>query len=115
MDLTFQVPMQGWKRFLPSRMVGSVAVAAWCWSSYEKISQVQWQRTSPSKMVGGANLHLESNPILARDAQWAQANLVHTRDPTVTELCLSIFCGGMGWWWSATETGDLGAADLSMA
>ena len=96
-------------------MVGSVAVAAWCWSSYEKISQVQWQRTSPSKMVGGANLHLESNPILARDAQWAQANLVHTRDPTVTELCLSVSCGLVGQQWTASGAGVLGTADLVMA
>ena len=30
-------------------------------------------------MVGGANSHLESNPILARDANMAQTNLVCTR------------------------------------
>ena len=34
---------------------------------------------NPSKMVGGANSHLESNPIPARDAQMAQTNLVYTR------------------------------------
>ena len=90
--------MQGWNRFLPSRVVGSVVVAAWCWSSYEEISQVQGQRTSPSKTIGGANLHLESNPIPARDAQRGQANLVHTRiqgphsDRTVFE-CPLWMCG----------------------
>ena len=43
----------------------------------KKITHVQGQRRSPRKMVGGAKLHLESNPIPARDAQ----NLVHTRKP----------------------------------
>ena len=37
------------------------------------------QRRSPSKMVGGANSHLESNPIPAGDVQRAQTNLVRTR------------------------------------
>ena len=39
------------------------------------------------------------------------------RDPTETEteLCLSIFCGGVGQQWTATEAGALGAADLGMA
>ena len=63
-------------------------------------------------MVGGANLHLESNPIPARDAQRAQSNLVCTRTQTPpqteTELCLSISCGGTGQQWSAAETGALG-------
>ena len=34
---------------------------------------------APSKMVGGAKSHLESNPIPARDAWRAQTNPVHTR------------------------------------
>ena len=55
------------------------AVAALCWSSHEEIPHAQWQRRNPSKMVGGANLHLESNPTPARDAQRAQTYLVHTR------------------------------------
>ena len=38
----------------------------------KKITHVQGQRRSPRKMVGGAKLHLESNPIPARDAQRAQ-------------------------------------------
>ena len=53
-------------------------MAAWQWSDLEKIPYVQGQR-SHSKMVGGAKSHLESNPILARDGQMAQRNLVHTR------------------------------------
>ena len=60
-------------------MVGTGAVAALCWSSCEKIPHAQEQRGSPSKVVGGVNSHLESNPIPARDAQRAQTNLVHTR------------------------------------
>ena len=36
------------------------------------------QRRSPSKMVGGVESHLESNPIPTRDAQKAQTNLACT-------------------------------------
>ena len=57
------------------------AVAALCWSSHEEIPHTQWQRRNPSKMVGGANLHLESNPTPARDAQRAQTYLVHPGTP----------------------------------
>ena len=53
--------------------------ATWCWSNCEEISHVQGQKRSPSKMVGGSKLHLESNPIPARDAQRAQTYLVCTR------------------------------------
>ena len=52
--------------------------AALCWSDFEEIPHVQSQR-SPSKMVGGANSYLESNPIPTRDTQRAQTNLEHTR------------------------------------
>ena len=45
----------------------------------KKIPHVQGQRRSPSKTVGGAKSHLESNPISARDTRRAQTNLVHTR------------------------------------
>ena len=45
----------------------------------EEIPYVQEQKRSPSKMVGGANSRLESNPIPSRDAQRAQTNPVHTR------------------------------------
>ena len=80
------------------------AAAALCWTGLEKIPHVQGQRNpsktvgtgaavrrfsshskgegqrrSPSKMIGGVNSHLESNPIPARDIQRAQTNLVHTR------------------------------------
>ena len=78
----------------------SGAVAALCWSGCEEIPHVQGQRNpskvvgsgaavriphaqgqrrSPNKIVGGANWHLESNPISPRDAQRAQTNLVCTR------------------------------------
>ena len=45
----------------------------------KNIPHTQGQRKSPSKMVGGAILHLESYLISARDAQRAQTNLVWTR------------------------------------
>ena len=51
---------------------------AWRWSGCEEIPHIQGQR-NPNKMVGGANSHLESNPIPPRDTQRAQTNLVHTR------------------------------------
>ena len=47
----------------------------------EKIPHVQGQRKSPNKMVGGAKLHLESNPILTRDARKAQTKPCAHQDP----------------------------------
>ena len=39
------------------------------------------------------------------------------RDPTETEpeLCLSVFCGGMGLQWTPAGSGALGAANVGMA
>ena len=45
----------------------------------EEIPDAQGQKRSPSKMVGGANLNLESKPIPTRNTQRAQTNLVRTR------------------------------------
>ena len=58
-------------------------MAALHWSSREEIPYVQGQRRSPSKMVGGANLHLGLDPIPARDAQrpWAGLVCTGTRGP----------------------------------
>ena len=87
-------------------------------SDCEKIPHAQGQR-SPSKMVGGVNMHLESNAIPTRDAQRVKQTIYAPgpRDPTETktELCLTVCCGGAGRWWSAAGTGALGAADLGMA
>ena len=73
-------------------------------------------------MVGREKFCLESNPILTRDAQRAQTNLVPptpAQDPdpteTETELCLSVFCRGTGQQWTAGGAGDLGAVDLGIA
>ena len=63
----------------PSKMVGAGAAAVWCWSGSEEIPHIQEQRRSSSKMVGGVKSRSEPNPILSRDAQRAQTNLVHTR------------------------------------
>ena len=68
-------------------------------------------------MVGGVNLHWESNPIPARDSQRAQTNLVCTRTQwphrdwgrTVFE-CL---CGGIGQWRPASVLGALNVAVLA--
>ena len=45
----------------------------------KKILHIQGQRRSSNKMVGGAKLHLESNPIPSRDAQRAQTKPGATR------------------------------------
>ena len=45
----------------------------------KEIPHAQGQRRSPSKMVGEANLHSESNLIPARDTHRAQTDLVCTR------------------------------------
>ena len=39
------------------------------------------------------------------------------RDPTETEtqLCLNVYCGGIGQQWTAAGAGALGAVDLGMA
>ena len=49
------------------------------WAQRKEIPHVQGQRRCPSKMVGGANLHLESNSIPTSDTKRAQTNLVCTR------------------------------------
>ena len=96
----------------------SVVVTAQHWSNCEEIPYVHGQKRSLSKMVGGEKLCLESNPIPARDAQRVQTNLVCTRTQRPhrdwAELCLSVSWGGMGHQWTATGTGAMGAADLSM-
>ena len=55
------------------------ATAARVWSDFEEITHIQGQRWSSRKTVGGEKSCLESNPIPARDAQYAQTNLVGTR------------------------------------
>ena len=58
-----------------------------CWTTIDrrmldptkKIPHIQGQRRSPSKMVEGEKLHLESNPIPTRDTWRAKTNLVCTR------------------------------------
>ena len=39
----------------------------------------------------------------------------HQDPETEPELCLSVFCGGMGQQWTVTGAGALGAVDLGMA
>ena len=67
-----EIPHLQWQRS-PSKMVGTGAVAAWCWNKGEA------KRRSPDKMARGAKSRLESNSIPTRDALRAQTNLVHTR------------------------------------
>ena len=43
------------------------------------IPRIQGQMPCPNKLVGGTELHLESNPISTRDALRAQANFVCTK------------------------------------
>ena len=56
----------------------------------KKISQAQGQRRSPSTMVEGVKLHLESSPIPTRDAQRAQTNFVCTRAQRLSQSCVSL-------------------------
>ena len=63
----------------PRKMVGDGVVTAWHWGDFEEKPNIQGQRRSLSKMVGGAKSCLESNPIPTRDAQRAQTYLVCTR------------------------------------
>ena len=50
-------------------------------SHQKKISHIQGQRRDPSKMVGWAKSHLESNLIPTRDAWRAQTKLCVHHDP----------------------------------
>ena len=86
------------------------------WSSYEEIPHAQGQRKSPSKTVGAATLHLESNPIPVRGLKQTLC-APEPRDPTETEteLCLSVSYGDTGQQWTATGAGTLGAGDLGIA
>ena len=59
-------------------------------SHQKKIPHVQGQRRSPSKMVGGVKLHLESNPIPSRDARRAQTITLCTPAETEPDLPLSV-------------------------
>ena len=88
----------------------SGVVAALRWTSRVEIPHVQGQRESPSKMAGGENSGLESNPISARDTQSTQTKAVCTRtqgphrdwDRTVFEYLLWRY----GEQWSATDRGS---------
>ena len=61
-------------------------------SYQEKITQVQEQRRSPSKTVGGTKSCLESNPIPARDAWRTKSKSCVHQDPDtpqrVSQACL---------------------------
>ena len=50
-------------------------------SHQNKISRIQGQRRSPRKTVERVKLHLESNPIPARDTQRAQTKYYVHQDP----------------------------------
>ena len=54
-------------------------------SDHKKISHIQGQRRSSSKMVGEAKSHLESNTTPARDAQRAQTTLCIPGVPTESQ------------------------------
>ena len=62
-------------------------------------------------------MHLESNPIPARNAQRAQTTLrtPGPRDPTeMRQNCLNGSRGGVGQQWTTAGAGALGAADFGM-
>ena len=56
------------------------------------IPHIQGKRRSHSKMIGGAKLHLEPNPISARDAQSAQTKpFAHQTKQRLSQICLWVF------------------------
>ena len=59
----------------------------------KKIPHIQGQRRSPTKTVGGAKSHLESNPIPTRDTWRAQTKLyAHQETPKkLSQTCLWVF------------------------
>ena len=76
-------------------------------------------KEKPSKTVGGAKLHLESNLIPTREAQRAQTKPCAHQDPGPTRDWarpafegLSVSCRGMGEQWPVAGTAALAAADL---
>ena len=72
-----------------------------CWTTIHRrmldptknIPHIQGQRRSPSKMVGGAKSHLESNPILTRDVQRAQTTPCAHKETLqrISQTCLWVF------------------------
>ena len=90
--------------FFNKTLCSAEAAAAWRWSGREEIPHAQWQMRSPSKMVKGANLCLESNPILARDTQRAQTNAVCTRTQGPHRDCDRNVFEHLPWrYWSAVD------------
>lgn len=87
---------------------GAEAVAARWWSCSGGDTQDTGMR-SPRKMVGEANLSLESNPISTRDSQRPQTNLCtpRPRNPTETEPATVLECllWRTGQQWTAAGAG----------
>ena len=67
------------RQISPSKMVGARVTAVLYWSNFEEIPPHPKAKEKPQNMVRGTKFHLESNPIPARDAQWALTNLMCTR------------------------------------
>ena len=78
---------------------------------------VQGQRRNPSKMLGGAKSHLESNTIPTRDTRRVQTKPCAQQDLETTQrlsqICVRVFYGGTRQEWPATGEGTLGAATWS--
>ena len=83
-------------------------------SHQKKILHIQGQRRSPSKMVGGSKLHLESNPIPSRDAGRAQTKPCAHKDTQtpqkLSQTYIWVSCRSMSQQWPATGSGTLDAA-----
>ena len=117
--------------------VGHVLIFSWenskiatrCWTTIDramldptkkKISHVGGQRRSPNKMVGGAKLCLESNPIPTTEmVRGLKQNFVCNRTQGPHKYWarrafeyLSVSCRGMDQQWPTAGTGALAAADL---
>ena len=71
--------------------INSSLLTGECWIPPKNMPCIQGQRRSPTKMLGGVK----------------PGDLCPPGDPTETEteLCLSVFCGGMGQQWTAAGQG----------
>ena len=77
----------------PHLLLSTWTAVTQCWSDCEEISHIQGKRRSPRKMVRGARLRLETNPITFRDTQ--SSNTPGARqDPDTTQRlrqnCVSV-------------------------
>ena len=99
-------------------MVGAGAVAVQYWRGSEEIPQIQEQRRSPSKMIGGAKSYSRIKPhTLHRRSQGSNKPCTHQdpENPQRQRQNCEHLLWSRGQRWTASGAGALGAADLGIA